>query len=258
MTRSICPQCGMGGAAGPGQAVPAGGFNCHGPACADSKTRMVSDKEAWMLTPTIGELAMLKQDPAISALRAERTKPIEELMDEPLVTWALARLSANDPSPAGQGRARLWQARTHQLEDHARRLYPTQAREEDRMKLNPRTATPEEKDRVMRTFGWCQKHGMEFGGFPYDDPLAGPDGIHLVLLVPEGTPVAACEIGLREGRQALDVVTHETCFCPHSWFQEAGLDVLGASKAEPDLDEPDRQQKRRVEGPDNDDSGPTP
>jgi len=91
------------------------------------------------------------------------------------------------------------------------------------MRLNSYKAVPEDKPGFQKTFKWCQKHNHFFGGFPYDDPLAGPDGIHLMLLVPEGTPVEACQRALKAAYASQDVVRHTTTFSPREWFTEVGL-----------------------------------
>jgi hypothetical protein len=91
--------------------------------------------------------------------------------------------------------------------------------------LNARHASPEDKEGVIRTLKWCKKHGLNLEGLPYDDPLAGPDGIHLVLLAPMNATSQACASALDEGYVRSDVVYHSTLRCPVHWFVEADYQI---------------------------------
>ncbi len=86
------------------------------------------------------------------------------------------------------------------------------------MKLNKMKAKNEDKDRILRAIGWCQRFGQALNGFYYDDPLAGADGIHLVIIVPEGTDAEACNEALEQGYHQRDVVSHSVVECPADWF----------------------------------------
>lgn len=86
------------------------------------------------------------------------------------------------------------------------------------MNLNKKKATADDKDRILRAISWCEKYGMSLNGFNYDDPLAGADGIHLAIIVPEGTPDEVCAEALEQGYYQNDVVSHSVVECPADWF----------------------------------------
>lgn len=93
------------------------------------------------------------------------------------------------------------------------------------MQIKASKAHPDDHERTVRILRDCARYGTLLKGLPYDDPLAGPGGIELVLLVPEGTDKAALAAAIKEGYRQRDVVRHRTLVCPISWFDEAGLQL---------------------------------
>lgn len=86
------------------------------------------------------------------------------------------------------------------------------------MKLNKQNATNTDKGRVKYGISFCGRHNQELNGFAYNDDLAGPNGIHLELLVTERAEDDACKEALALGYANFDVVSHAVLVCPPSWF----------------------------------------
>lgn len=86
------------------------------------------------------------------------------------------------------------------------------------MKLNKRIASQDEHGRIANIIKWCKRHNQAINGFPYGDDLVGSDGIHLELLVPQGTSPEKCTDALVQGYSERDVVTHAVIECPADWF----------------------------------------
>ncbi|MEZ8028529.1 hypothetical protein [Enterovibrio norvegicus] len=88
------------------------------------------------------------------------------------------------------------------------------------MKLNKSTASVNDVNRVRRAITFCQKHELNFNGFPFDDPLVSSAGIGLELYVPQGTEDHEILEGIRQAKYERDVVSHAVLVCPPAWFAE--------------------------------------
>lgn len=97
------------------------------------------------------------------------------------------------------------------------------------MKLNRSKANEDEKPRVLHAMEFCELFGQCLEGFPFNDELAGPDGIHLQLLVPPGVDDSECENALELGYSQQDVVSHSVLECPDEWFAQANF-ILNRKK----------------------------
>lgn len=50
------------------------------------------------------------------------------------------------------------------------------------MQLNRYTARESDKSRILRTIGWCKRNHLTLAGLPYEDNLAGSDGISIEII----------------------------------------------------------------------------
>lgn len=82
------------------------------------------------------------------------------------------------------------------------------------MKYSQSLCEPDNYDYANRTYHWCKKHNQMVNGFAYDDPLVGFGGVHIVLLVPEGSSKEDIEDSLSLIRQERDVVSQSVLYCP--------------------------------------------
>lgn len=87
------------------------------------------------------------------------------------------------------------------------------------MRLNKVPALPEDKDRVIAQIRRCRSWGQLLNGLPYNDDLAGCDGIHLEVIAPHNTAQGTLEFAIREGRAKRDVMSHSVLLCPTDWFE---------------------------------------
>lgn len=107
-------------------------------------------------------------------------------------------------------------------------------------------AIESDRGRILRAAQWCERHGDMIGGFPFMDDLEGAGGIHLNLLVPEGTTTDAIQAALREGYRKLDVVRHSVTICPAGYFDpqvNKMLDMLAKSPITPGVYQPSANVK---------------
>jgi len=75
---------------------------------------------------------------------------------------------------------------------------------------------------LKRTFEWASRWGQEANGFPFDEELSGPDGMHFTIFVPEGVErekVAEAVSILRSDRDATGFTVYSL---PKSFFEEMG------------------------------------
>lgn len=94
------------------------------------------------------------------------------------------------------------------------------------MKYRIELTDPEDESYVRRCADWCRRWQDSLNGFYYDDPLAGPDGIHLRLLVPESRNLKThIQAALREAKRSRDVVSHSVMIVPDAWVQPEGAEV---------------------------------
>jgi len=100
------------------------------------------------------------------------------------------------------------------------------------MQLHKTIASSEEKDAVIRKIKWCQENHLAFAGLPYTDNPAGPDGIHLEILVPENFGREICEQALREGYRERNVLSHSVKVCPTEWFQSVATAKQSGTEGE--------------------------
>ena len=89
------------------------------------------------------------------------------------------------------------------------------------MQLNRYTARESDKSRILRTIGWCKRNHLTLAGLPYEDNLAGSDGISIEIITPPGMSREMLEQAVREGYSERDVVRHRILECPVGWFMEA-------------------------------------
>lgn len=73
----------------------------------------------------------------------------------------------------------------------------------------------------LRTIGWCKRNHLTLAGLPYEDNLAGSDGISIEIITPPGMSREMLEQAVREGYSERDVVRHRILECPVGWFMEA-------------------------------------
>lgn len=86
------------------------------------------------------------------------------------------------------------------------------------MRLASYKATEGDRGWVERAVAWRKKWHETLNGLYYDDPLAGPDGIELIILADKDTPVADVTAAIEQGRVRHDVVDHRVVICPKEWL----------------------------------------
>lgn len=83
-----------------------------------------------------------------------------------------------------------------------------------------KSATQEDKARVMRAISWGHQHGLSLNGLYYDEELAGPDGATHWIFTTEGTPNEQIEGAIRQLDTDHDSVGFTVMRIPQAWIDE--------------------------------------
>lgn len=78
------------------------------------------------------------------------------------------------------------------------------------------------KSSLERTFKWNKRWAQSFNGFPYEEELAGSDGMSFAIYVPEGVDLEEVNKAIDVMKSERDVVGYGVFSLPMSFFEEQG------------------------------------